>query len=131
MFQHRASYANTEIASAQGLASQSRIIGGNIGLALATITLNSHLNSDLAAILTPQQINELQRSLNAIATFTPREVAAVAESVANAFKSQLLACVGVAAASLVVGLLTWQRHPHTFVELEKKKAESRGNMRTA
>lgn len=106
--------------------SQFRILGGNIGLATATIILNSHLTSDLAGVLTPQQINELRRSLNAIETFTPQEVAAVAGSFANAFKSQLLACTGVAAASLVACFFAWQRHPPTFVELENKKAESRG-----
>ena len=115
------------IASAQGLMSQSRVLGGNIGLAVATIIFNSHLTSDLAGILTPQQISDCRRSLNVIATFTPREAAAVAGSFANAFKSQMQVCMGVAAASLVVCFFGWQRHPPTFVELEKKKkAESRG-----
>jgi hypothetical protein len=124
--QTRAPHANNVIASAQGLQSQARILGGNIGLALATIILNSHLTSDLAGMLTPQQINDVRRSLNAIETFTPREIAAVAESFARAFKTQLQACAGVSAACFVVCFLAWQRHPPSFVDWEKKKVGSRG-----
>lgn len=126
LFNLAAPHANNVIASAQGLQSQARILGGNIGLAIATIILNSHLTSDLAGILTPQQISDLRRSLNAIETFTPREIAAVAESFAHAFKTQLQACASVSAACFVFCFLAWQRHPPSFVDLEKKKAESRG-----
>jgi hypothetical protein len=114
------------IASAQGLQSQARILGGNIGLAIATIILNSHLTSDLAGILTPQQINDVRRSLNAIETFTAPEIAAVAESFAQAFKTQLQACAGVSTACLLFCFLACQRHPPSFVDLEKRKAECRG-----
>ncbi|MCJ1476256.1 hypothetical protein MMC13_004922 [Lambiella insularis] len=92
-------------ASAQGLLSQSRLLGGNIGLALATFILSAHLTADLADILTPQQISALLASLNALQSFTPVEVAAVAASFARASRTQLLACVGVAAAGLLLGVV--------------------------
>ena len=108
--------------------SQARILGGNIGLALATIILNSHLTSDLAGILSPQQISNLQGSLNAIETFTPSEVAAVTVSFANAFKSQSQGCTGAAAACLVVSLFAWQRNPPNFIDLERERLAARDTL---
>jgi len=113
------------IASAQGLESQARLLGGNIGLALSTVILNSHLTTDLPGILTPQQIENVRRSLNAIETFSPREVVAVAEAFANAFKGQPQACTGVSAACFLLCFLTWQRRPPSFVDVEEKKVQFR------
>lgn len=110
-----------DAASAQGLTSQMRILGGNIGLSLATIILNAHLSSDLAGILTPLQISNLRQSLNAVETLTPGQIAAVAASFANAFRSQMQACMGVAGGCLVVALFAWQKHPPTLVS-EKERA---------
>jgi len=95
-------------------------------LALATIILNKHLDSDLAYVLTTSQINDLRKSINAVQGFTPVQVAAVSMSFSNAFKSQFQSCMGVAAVSLVVALCAWQRHPPTVAsqrELEKREAE--------
>ena len=115
---------NCDSASAQGLASQSRILGGNIGISIATVILNSHLSSDLAGVLTPLQISDLRRSINTIETLTRHQQTTVAASFVKAFKSQLQGCVGVAAACLIIGLLAWQRHPPTMAELgEKQKAD--------
>lgn len=124
------SHAQILLASAQGLQSQARLLGGNIGLALATIILNIHLNADLKGILTPAQISDLRHSLNAIEHFSPREIAAVAESFAHAFKTQLQVCTGVATASLLFGLMAWQRHPPTFVDLGKTERKTKKTKKT-
>jgi len=43
-------------------------------------------------------------------------VAAVSASFAEAFKGQMQACMGVAAATVVVGLLAYQKNPPTLVK---------------
>jgi len=103
-----------DMASAQGLLNQGRILGGNIGLAVATIILNAHLSSDLKDILAPAQIAELRHSINAIDALTAKEAAAVRLAVAAAFRGQMFACLGVACACFVACLFLWQRNPPTM-----------------
>ena len=110
-----------DTASAQGLLNQGRILGGNIGLAVATIVLNSHLSSDLEDTLTPLQIADLRKSINTIQTLTPSEAAAVARSVSNAFQSQMRGCLGVAVACLIACLFLWQKNPPVMTEKFPKK----------
>jgi len=114
-----------DIASAQGLLSQGRILGGNVGLAIATIVLNSHLSSDLATILSPIQIADLRKSINTIQTLTPAEAAAVSRSVSNAFQSQMRGCLGVSVACLIACLFLWQKNPPTMTEKFPKKERRR------
>jgi hypothetical protein len=83
----------------------------------------------LRGILTPQQIRNLRQSINAIETFTPAEIAAVAQSFARAFRTQLQVCAGVAGVSLLFAGLAWQRDPPTFVSMGKaqgKKTKEKG-----
>lgn len=91
--------------------SQSRILGGNIGLSIATVILNQHLVSDLQGTLSNKQINNLRHSLTAIDTLAPHQIEAVRSTFASAFRTQMEICTCVAAGALVVGLLVWQRHP--------------------
>jgi len=85
-----------DMASAQGLLNQGRILGGNIGLAVATIMLNNHLSEDLKGALTQAQIESLRRDVNVVETLSGDEAKAVGMAVASAFRGQMLACVGVA-----------------------------------
>lgn len=98
-------------ASAQGLMTQSRLLGGNIGLAIGTVVLNQHVSSGLSDTLSPEQVKNLQQSLNTIETFTPQEAQAVSVVFSDAFQSQVLISACMAAAGLVSGLFIWQRNP--------------------
>jgi hypothetical protein len=49
------------LAPAQGLMAQSRILGGNIGLAIATVIQNNKLGSGLRGVLSPSQIADLRQ----------------------------------------------------------------------
>lgn len=102
---------------------QSRILGGNIGLAIATIILNQHLSSDLKSSLSQTQISNLRHSLNAIRDFTPDEVVAVAKSFSGAFKAQLEVCMGIAALSFVICFASWMKDPPSFESLANEKKE--------
>ncbi|KAL9622620.1 MAG: hypothetical protein Q9160_003117 [Pyrenula sp. 1 TL-2023] len=112
-----------DAAPAQGLMAQSRILGGNIGLAIATIILNQHLASDLKSSLSQSQISSLRHSLNAIRDFTPDEVAAVAKSFSGAFKAQLEVCMGIAALSFVICFASWMKDPPSFESMANEKKE--------
>lgn len=79
---------------------QVRILGDNSGLALDTVKLNRYLQKGLAGVTSPQQLTDLKRSLIAVANFYKPQVAAVAGSIANAFRTQLCACMGIAAVRL-------------------------------
>ncbi|PWY68668.1 MFS general substrate transporter [Aspergillus heteromorphus CBS 117.55] len=98
-------------APAQGLVAQSRVLGGNIGLAIATVILNQHLVSDLQGILSDSQLNDLRHSLTAIRSLDPHDVEAVRASFADAFHSQMEVSMFVAAAALLAALCTWKRYP--------------------
>lgn len=100
--------ADPSLASAQGVQAQARMLGGNLGLAVATIVLNAWLDTDLSGVLTPHQLSELKRSLNSIGSLTAVQVAAVGRSFADAFRLQLLVCLGVALASLLSCALVWK-----------------------
>ncbi|OQN98776.1 hypothetical protein B0A48_15445 [Cryoendolithus antarcticus] len=113
------SASQLDSASAQGVQAQTRILGGNLGLAIATIILNARLNVDLNGTLTPQQLSDLKRSLNSIGSLDPRQVQAVGLSFANAFRIQLVVCLGVAIVSLCCCAMIWQRNPRTFKDLKE------------
>nr|OQO31265.1 hypothetical protein B0A51_01019 [Rachicladosporium sp. CCFEE 5018] len=112
------SASQIDSASAQGVQAQTRVLGGNLGLAIATIILNARLNIDLDGTLTAQQLSDLKRSLNSIGSLKPTQVAAVGTSFANAFRIQLLVCLGVAIVSLMCCAMIWQRNPRTFMDLK-------------
>ena len=99
--------------------SQNRSLGGNIGLAIATIILNQHLQDDLQGILTETQINNIRHSLTAMSTLSSPQVHATQISFSKAFRTQMEVCMCVAAAALLSGLCSWQRHPLTFAENER------------
>lgn len=117
--QQHTDYSTVPSAVAQGLQAQLRILGGNIGLAVATIILNARLNADLSGVLTPEQLSGLKRSLKTLSLLNPSEKAAVGASFANSFRYQILVCLGVACLGLCSCALIWQRHPRTFQDLKR------------
>ena len=102
--------------------SQSRLLGGNIGLAIATVVQNQHLESDLQGILSNSQIDNLRHSLTAIKILSSQQVQAFRASFADAFRTQMEISMCVAAAALVSGICVWQRHPPTFAEKQEAGA---------
>ncbi|EED18637.1 efflux pump antibiotic resistance protein, putative [Talaromyces stipitatus ATCC 10500] len=103
-------------ASAQGLMSQARLLGGNISLAIATIVLNQNLISDLRGVVPADEIDSLRHSLLAMTLLTPEQAETVRRPFANAFVTQLDINMGITGLALICVLGTWQRHPTTFKE---------------
>jgi hypothetical protein len=113
--------------------SQARLLGGNIGLAIATIVLNQHLISDLRGVVPADEIDTLRHSLFAISLLTPVQAEVVRRSFAGAFVTQLEINLGVAGLALIVALGTWERRPTTLRDVmervkREEEEENKNNM---
>jgi hypothetical protein len=102
---------NASLASLQGAIGQARILGGSIGLAIATIIFNHDIAADLADTLSPIQLSNLQQSITTIFDLEPQQQANVAEVFADSFNKQLRVCMYLSAAALVVAIFSWQKNP--------------------
>ncbi|KAF4629376.1 hypothetical protein G7Y89_g8774 [Cudoniella acicularis] len=111
-----------EVASAQGAINQGRVLGGSIGLAIATILLNHLISKDLQTILSPIQLENIQKSLSTISTLDLTQQIAVADTFAKSFQAQMRMCLYVNIVGLFVAIGTWERHP---VEVSFRTEEQR------
>jgi hypothetical protein len=107
---------NVLTASLQGALGQARVLGGTIGLSVATIVLNRSIVADLSGTLSPTQVSNLQQSITTIFDLDPREQVKVAGVFANSFKTQMRICMYLSAAALVAALFTWQKNPASVAD---------------
>ena len=88
---------------------QFRTMGGAIALAIATAAMNTHIKSQLAGFLSPDQIGAILETTQAFATLPP----ALAESAkivfASGYSLQIRIMIGFSAAQIPVALAMWQR----------------------
>jgi hypothetical protein len=103
--------------------SQGRLLGGNIGLAIATIVLNQQLISDLSGIVPSDELDNLRHSLLAMSSLTAQQAEVVRQAFADAFKTQVVINIGVAGAAFVFAMCTWERHPTTFAQVLQRLAD--------
>ncbi|KAJ6782868.1 hypothetical protein PWT90_07962 [Aphanocladium album] len=101
-------------AIAQGIVAQIRVFGGTIGIAASFIVLNTKIHDDLSTVLSPQQLSDFYKSPAATAHFELLEQFYVRQTYINAFAIVMRMCLGVAAASFVAALCTYQRNPLTM-----------------
>jgi hypothetical protein len=94
------SCSRAHIASAQGAIGQARVLGGNIGLAIATIIFNKRVAADLSESLSPTQLENLQQSLSTISNLDLSQQAAVATVFSNSFNEEMRVCTYVSVAAL-------------------------------
>lgn len=102
-----------DAAAAQGLMSQSRLFGGNFGLAIATVVLNRHLSRDLKGTVPEDEITLVRHSLLAVEKLNPFQQLAVRDSFVSSFRTDILICMIVTAVSVLFCILTFERHPAT------------------
>ena len=114
-----------EIAAIQGAISQSRMLGGSIGLAIATIIQNSNFVDDLKNVIDPQQLAGLQRSLNTLDQLEKSKQRQVRHVFAEAFNKEMRVCMYVSIAAFVLSFLTLSRHA-TSVAAHRKKQQEMG-----
>ncbi|KAF2718911.1 MFS general substrate transporter [Polychaeton citri CBS 116435] len=110
--------SSEDAASAQGLLAHGRFLGGNVGLAIATVIPNKYLISDL------------NKSLDVIETFASQEKQAVARALEGAFVTQIGVCAVLAAVCSVFYAFTFERNPASFAGMAEKacaRAEVQGS----
>ena len=101
---------------------QTRVLGGSVGLAIASMLLNRSIAKELPGFLTPLQISELQQSLYTLSKLDPLQKEKVAVVFASSFRTQMRVSAYFSAAAVVVGLFTWQRHPASVSENKTRQA---------
>ena len=114
-------FANLSIAAAQGALSQGRILGGSIGLSVATIILNNKLVNGLSGVLDSARIEALQQSLNTVSSLPPDTQARVSELYAAAFNDQMKVCTYITVASIFFAFATYQRDPPSVNKMKEKQ----------
>jgi hypothetical protein len=95
---------------------QARVLGGNIGLAIASIILSQQVSTNLSEALNVTQLKNLQQSLSTLSSLDLSQQAAVAVVFSNAFNEQMRVCTYSSAVALIVALFTWQRNPASVLE---------------
>ena len=113
--------ANLYIAAAQGALSQARILGGSIGLSMATIVLNNKVRNGLARVLDPARIKSLEQSLKNISTLTIADQDLVAQLYKDAFNEQMRVCTYLSAVALLAALATYQKNPASVAAMKERQ----------
>ena len=109
------------IAAAQGALSQARILGGSIGLSMATIILDNKVRNGLARILDPARVKSLEQSLKNISTLTTDDQALVAQMYKDAFNEQMRICTYLSAVALVAALATYLKNPASVAAKKERQ----------
>ena len=97
------------------------MLGGSIGLSMATIVLNNKLSTGLAGILDPARIKSLEQSLNNISTLNPSDQALVVQTYTDAFNAQMRICTYLSAVALLAAIATYQKNPASVARLREKQ----------
>ena len=92
----------------QGIASQSRLLGGSIGVAAANAMTNRQAHSRLEGILAPSQISSLQFSTGVLNALNATQKEAVRLTYASVWKETMKICVYIAAGAFLVSLCTME-----------------------
>lgn len=90
---------------------QARILGGAIGLAVATAIFNARPGGELEGVLTGEQLAGLRRSLGMLGVLDGVQREAVRGVFAWSFDRQLRVCAYVAAVCLVVSGFAYTKDP--------------------
>ncbi|KAM3440691.1 hypothetical protein NHJ13734_003148 [Beauveria thailandica] len=113
-------------AISQGIIAQMRVFGGSLGVSISIIVLITKIQEGLQGSLTPDELASFYRSPLALFQFGPKQQLLARQAFIDAFRLDMYICVGVSAASLLVALFTYQRHPPSvqskLEDLEKELA---------
>ena len=84
-------------------------MGGVIGLAIVTTVQNGFVRSRLSQSLAKEQIDQLLKSADAIALFTPEAQIGIRSVFANSYNIQMKILAGFAAAQILATFIMWQK----------------------
>lgn len=117
------------IATAQGIIAQVRILGGSIGIAASSAVLGVKTNSELAKVLSPEQLAHLASAMSNLA---PAQKEAVRQAYTEALRQDMIICCAVMGLGLIFTLGVYSRtrlsipeagKKHFLEEIERKRTE--------
>ncbi|KAF2465948.1 MFS multidrug transporter-like protein [Lindgomyces ingoldianus] len=98
-----------DTAVALGALPQFRIIGGAIGVAIATSVMNSRLNSSLGHLFSPAQIKAVLDSPQALRNAPPEVQDFMTTTLAISHRSVMRILCGFSAGQVLASLITWKK----------------------
>lgn len=110
------SETNNAVAVALGGVTQMRILGGAIGVAIATSLLSNTVISALANVLPAEIVNRLLQNISSVALLSPRDQVAVQAAFALGYKKQLAMILGFCAAEVLAIGLMWESKPRRLAQ---------------
>ncbi|KAH8690543.1 putative efflux pump antibiotic resistance protein [Talaromyces proteolyticus] len=97
------------LAVATGAIIQLRFLGGAIGLGIASAIMNSSLRSQLASVLSSEQLGALLDNAEVMTRFSPTARKAIQLAFVKIYNQQLEIMTGVSGAQLLAVFLIWKR----------------------
>jgi ABC-type uncharacterized transport system permease subunit len=87
------------------------MLGGSIGLAVATIVFNRKLVKTLGGSLTPTALHSLEQSLTTISDLPPDQQQKVIDVYSTSFNEQMRICTYVSAFCVIAAICTFRKNP--------------------
>ncbi|KAJ8110356.1 hypothetical protein ONZ43_g5889 [Nemania bipapillata] len=103
--------AQADLAVAQGIIAQARVLGGSIGIALCSIIFNTRVAHDLSTKMDPDDLDALHHSPTIAPWLSPELQAKVRVVYASAFTDDIKLLIGIAVVGIVASCFTYQKHP--------------------
>lgn len=103
--------AQADLAVAQGIIAQARVLGGSIGIALCSIIFNAKVAHDLSGEMDPDDLEALHHSPTIAPWLPPELQGKVKVAYADAFTNDIKLLMGIAAIGIISSCFTYQRQP--------------------
>jgi hypothetical protein len=96
------------IAVALGGVTQLRILGGALGVSIATNLLNNNAKNQLAAQLSADALVQILKDVSSVRTLSPTDQSIVHAAFAEGYHQQLAMILGFCAAESIALALMWE-----------------------
>jgi hypothetical protein len=94
-----------------GAVTQIRVLGGTIGLAVCSALLITHIKSEAAKFLTPEELARLLTSTESIASLSPKKQFETRTTLAEGYSKQMRVMLYFSLASLLSISLLLEKRP--------------------
>ncbi|KAG9199367.1 hypothetical protein G6514_008526 [Epicoccum nigrum] len=109
-----------DIGTASGALVEFRILGGALGLAIASATMENYLRQELPALVAPEQLQLILKNTAVIKTLPPNVRNAILEVFADGYTLQMKVTAGISALQVLAVGMIW-KNPQVFVAGKKIK----------
>ena len=104
-----------------------RILGGALGLAIASATMENYLRQQLPALVAPEQLQLILKNTAVIKTLPADVRSAVLEVFADGYTLQMKVTAGISALQVLAVGMIWN-NPQIYVAGKSMKANRESNI---